>query len=148
MNDILLSPFSRERPGPIGGCGTEVEMQPPKGFLNRLRRCRDGDLTLLIAGKNVVTSSTIDEMFKFDFIQDGGDEQTQTAQNTKKEPNEPALTEISLIELVRTPRFSLLIPNGDSFSVRHFAPSHLLLPSTDTVIGEPSRTFSLSARSL
>jgi len=43
-------------------------------------------------------------MFKFDFVQDGGDERTQKAQNDKKEANEPVLTEISLIELVRTPR--------------------------------------------
>jgi len=93
-------------------------------------------------------SSTIGEMFKFDFVQNGEDGKTQTAQNAKKEPNEPALMEISLIELVRTQRFSLLVTNGDSFTVRHFALSHFLLPFTDTFIREPSRTFSLSARSL
>lgn len=55
-------------------------------------------------------------MFKFDFVQDGENEQTRTAQNAKKEPKEPALTEISLIELVRAQQFSLLITNGNSFS--------------------------------
>jgi len=87
-------------------------------------------------------------MFKFDFVQDGEDEQTRTAQNAKKEPKEPALTEISLIELVRTQRFSLLITNGNSFTVGHFTLPHILLPSADTVIRGPARTFSLSAGSL
>lgn len=87
-------------------------------------------------------------MFRFDFVQDGGDEQTRTAQNAKKEPKEPALTEISLIELVRTQRFSLLMTNEDSFIVGHFALPHILLPSADTAIRGPSRTFSLSAGSL
>lgn len=51
-----------------------------------------------------MTSPTLNEMFKFDFVQDGNDEQTQTAQNEKKGANELPLMEISLIELVRTPR--------------------------------------------
>jgi len=87
-------------------------------------------------------------MFKFDFVQDGEDEQTQAAQNVKREPKGSPLTEISFIELVRTQRFSLLITNGDSFTVGHFAFPHILLPSADTVIGGSSRTFSLSTGSL
>ena len=52
-------------------------------------------------------------MFKFDFVQDCDNERTQTAQNVKKETNEPSLTGISLIELVRTPQFWLLVTEGD-----------------------------------
>lgn len=63
-------------------------------------------ITLMITGKIVVTSSTISEMFKFDFVQDGDEDKTQTVHNEKKEANERALTEISLIELVCT-RLSL-----------------------------------------
>ncbi|KAF9652592.1 hypothetical protein BDM02DRAFT_3266297 [Thelephora ganbajun] len=49
-----------------------------------------------------MTSSTISQTFKFDFIQDGDDEQAQAAQDRKKEINEPALMEISLTELLDT----------------------------------------------
>ena len=70
-------------------------------------------ITLLIAGRNV-TSSTIGEMFKFDFVQEGDDDETQTAQSVKREANEPALTEISFIELVRAPRFGLLVTDDSS----------------------------------
>lgn len=49
----------------------------------------------------VVVLFTIAEMFKFDFVQDGNGEQTQTVQNGKGEPTESVLTEISLVELVR-----------------------------------------------
>jgi hypothetical protein len=52
-------------------------------------------------------------MFKFDFVRDCDNEQTQTAQNAKKETHEPSLTGISLIELVRTPQFTLLVTEGD-----------------------------------
>jgi hypothetical protein len=41
-------------------------------------------------------------MFKFDFVQEGDNEHTQTAQNEERGADEPGLTEISLIELVRT----------------------------------------------
>jgi len=53
-------------------------------------------------------------MFKFDFVQDGDGERTQEAQNDKKEANEPVLTEISLIELVRTPRLLKLYVHCDN----------------------------------
>jgi hypothetical protein len=73
---------------------------------------------------SLVASPPIIEMFKFDFIQDSDNEQSQ-AQTKKAEANEPALTEISLIELVRPLRLRLqktvtLI----SFAVGHFALPH------------------------
>ena len=84
-------------------------------------------------------------MFKFDFVQDGG-EQTQGVQDEKKEPNEPVLTEISLIELVRTPRLNLFeTAMLILFTVGHFALPHLLLSAADTATREPSRNFYLSA---
>jgi hypothetical protein len=88
-------------------------------------------------------------MFKFDFVQDGGDEQPKAAQSVKKEVNEPVLTEISLIELVRGLRLQMLktvafIP----FAVGHFALSHFLLPVENPTIRGPSRDFSLSTRPL
>jgi len=56
-------------------------------------------------------------MFKFDFVQDCDNEQTQTAQNMKKETNEPSLTEISLIELLDT------LPSLVSYSPLQIPPS-------------------------
>lgn len=105
---------------------------------------------LIVDVRYVVTSSTIAEMFKFDFIQDGGDERTYTVQNEKKEANEPALTEISLIELVRTPRLRIpeavaLIPS----TVRQFARPHFLFSAADTVTYRgPLRISPLEAGSL
>lgn len=82
-------------------------MYPPIGFRNRLRRYGrpfSQPRSLLI----VTSSGTVTGMFKFDFVQDGGNEQTQTARNEEKEPDEPVLTEISLLELVCTTRLDLL----------------------------------------
>ena len=84
-------------------------------------------------------------MFKFDFVQDGSDEQHKAARSVKKEVNEPVLTEISLIELVRGLRLQMLktvvfIP----FAVRHFTLTHFLLPVANPTIGGPPRDFPLS----
>ena len=49
----------------------------------------------------LVVTSTIVEMFKFNFVQ-SDDELTQISRGEKSEANEAALTEISLIELVRS----------------------------------------------
>ena len=56
----------------------------------------------------MTSSGTVTVMFKFDFVQDGGEERTQKTQNEEKEASEPVLTEISLLELVRTGRMGLL----------------------------------------
>lgn len=46
-------------------------------------------------------------MFKFDFVQDGNNEQAQNVQDEEGELTEPVLTEISFIELVRAPAIKL-----------------------------------------
>ena len=88
-------------------------------------------------------------MFKFDFVQDSDDERTQIVQNVRNEVIEPALTEVSLIELVRAPRLRLqgvltFIPS----TVRQLALPHIILSAADTIIGGRSRALSLSAGSL
>ena len=88
------SPTNREREGQAD---LYPLLYPPRVFQNRLRRCRDSDHTADLA------PSTFTEMFKFDFVHDSDDEHTQTAQNEKGGANEPGLTEILLIKLVRTP---------------------------------------------
>jgi len=69
-------------------------------------------------------------MFKFDFVRDCDNEQTQTAQNAKKETHEPSLTGISLIELLDT------LPSLISYSPLQIPPS------------EGRSGFSLSRRDL
>jgi hypothetical protein len=59
-------------------------------------------------GGQYVVPPPVVKMFKFNFVQDGRNEQAQTVQNEKNDPNKSVLTEISLIELVRaTPRLEL-----------------------------------------
>ena len=98
-----------------------------------------------------MTSSATTKMFKFDFVQDDDDKdgQTRTFQHEKKKAGEPVLTEISLIELVRTLRLSL--SEGAKLilsTVGQFTFPRFLLSTADTAVEGPPRIFSLSARPL